>query len=71
MLMVANFLLKLKYLRKVREKHEATLRLERCGANSSSNNNNSGSNTCLRHSTSSQILGPRGKYLDIMHSHST
>ncbi|CRK99865.1 CLUMA_CG013168, isoform A [Clunio marinus] len=56
----------LKYLRKVRAKHEASLPKIPKNNNSSLNNSvkRSGSNQ-------SQILGPLGKYLDILHSHST
>ncbi|XP_070506941.1 uncharacterized protein [Chironomus tepperi] len=64
----------LRYLRAVRAKHESSLKhnqLESQLSSNINNNNNSNSNS-IRHSMSSQtILGPLGKYLDILHSHST
>lgn len=57
----------LKYLRTVRSKHESTFVKANINQNSNCNNNP------MKNSTSnhSQILGPLGKYLDILHSHST
>lgn len=85
--MISLFFLQLQYLRKVRVKHEATLSKNSCpfGAsqfnnklnsynkNTNSNSGSSFSNSTLKNSPSnhSQILGPLGKYLDILHSHST
>lgn len=73
--------LQLQYLRKVRVKHEATLPksnyiLGLGQLNNNNNNNSNNSNCCnstMKNSPSnhSQILGPLGKYLDILHSHST
>lgn len=63
------FIIQLKYLRTVRSKHESTLsKLNNNTINF--NNNNSGT---MKNSTSnhSQLLGPLGRYLDILHSHST
>lgn len=78
--------MQLQYLRKVRVKHEATLLKNTCGFGESqfnNKNNNYHKNTIsnsggsctatMKNSPSnhSQILGPLGKYLDILHSHST
>ncbi|CAO1349377.1 unnamed protein product [Diamesa tonsa] len=66
----------LQYLRKVRTKHEATLPKSNYKIGMGQFNNNSNSSCCnstMKNSPSnhSQILGPLGKYLDILHSHST
>lgn len=73
-------------MRKVRVKHETTLskntglfgesQFNNKNNNYSKNTNSNSGNSCtatMKNSPSnhSQILGPLGKYLDILHSHST
>lgn len=62
---------KLQYLRKVRAKHEA--QFARVPQNGMIHRASTQSNSTLKNSTSSnsQILGPLGKYLEVMHSHSS
>lgn len=62
------FFFQLQYLRKVRAKHEAEF--ARVPQNGIMHRASAQSNSTLKNS-SSQILGPLGKYLEVMHSHSS